>query len=234
MPQEPLWRRLRRWPGRRLRRKTVRVRLDELVPRYATDERVLDLGCADSRYAQYFPRRTGLDVVPGRGVQVVADAHSLPFRWDVFSFVLCTEMLEHARDPQRAIDEMRRVLVPGGKVLLTTRFLFPIHEAPKDFFRFTKYGLRHLFRRWTAVEIRADTLPFETLGELLRRIAFQSDLRWGRASVLTLLVAARLLPLGDRLIRKEYGDYARSVGDERVLTSGYHVLATKPDRPDGA
>lgn len=226
-PHEPLWRRLRRWPGRRLRRKTVRVRLDELVPRYATEEPVLDLGCADSRYARYFPRRTGLDVVPGRGVQVVADAHSLPFRRDAFSFVLCTEMLEHARDPQRVIDEMRRVLLPEGKLLLTTRFLFPIHEAPTDYFRFTKYGLRELFRQWTEVEIREDTLPFETLGVLVRRLVLQSDLRLGRASALVLLLAARLLPLGDRLIRREYGDYARSVGESRILTSGYHVAASK-------
>src|SRR3990170_8870909 len=95
-----------------LRRKIVRSRLDSFLSSHKTQEHVLDLGCGISRYLIYFPNRIGLDSSKRNGVDIVADAHHLPFVSSSFSTVLTTEMLEHVKDPQRVIDEIERVLRP--------------------------------------------------------------------------------------------------------------------------
>src|SRR5687767_15064349 len=143
--------------GRALSAKLTRVTLDRFIAAHASKGRTLDLGAQNGPYAGHFPRRIAVDLNPGAGVQLRADAHMLPFLDGSFDVVLCTEVLEHLPEPQRAIDEMYRVLQPGGQLLLTTRFLFPIHDAPHDYFRYTKYGLRYLLRRFDQVQIEEET-----------------------------------------------------------------------------
>lgn len=216
-------------PGRavsaRLRRKIVRRRLEPLIRSQATELRTLDLGCGGSRYSRYFPRRLGLDLSFGRGVQVIADAHDLPFRTASFPVALSTEMLEHTREPQRVVDEILRVLEPGGTVILTTRFLFPVHEAPYDYFRFTRYGLEHLFRGFQELTVRPDTGPLETLAVLFQRLVFQGDIRGGRVARGLFLLGAQILRRLDCLVIRTYGDYARTTMAEEVFASGYCVVA---------
>lgn len=223
-------------PGRavsaRLRRKIVRRRLEPLIRRQATERHTLDLGCGGSRYSRYFPRRVGLDLTFGRGVQVIADAHHLPLRSACFPCVLSTEMLEHAREPHRVVEEIRRVLEPGGTVVLTTRFLFPVHEAPFDYFRFTRFGLAHLFRAFADVTIQPDTGPVESLAVLFQRLVFQGDLRGGRLTGGLFLLAARILSRLDGLVVRAYGDYARSGPVEEIFASGYCVVARAPEPPE--
>ena len=77
---------------------------------------------------------------PARNPEIVGDAQEMPFADATYSTILCTEVLEHIPDPQKAVDEMYRVLKPGGTLILTTRFLFPVHDAPGDYWRFTPYG----------------------------------------------------------------------------------------------
>src|SRR6476661_3646451 len=134
--------------GRALSGKLTRITLDRFIAAHATDRPTLDIGAQNGPYAALFPRRVGLDIRAGAGVRIIGDAQALGVRDAAFDVVLCTEVLEHLREPQQAIDEMFRVLKPGGRLLLTTRFLFPIHDAPDDYFRYTKYGLRYLLRRF--------------------------------------------------------------------------------------
>jgi len=44
-------------------------------------------------------------------------------------------------------------LKPGGKIILSTPFVFGIHDAPHDYFRYTKYGLRHLFKKFEEIDL---------------------------------------------------------------------------------
>ena len=126
--------------------KMTRERLARFVARCASDAKTLDIGCGGAPYAKYFPNRVGFDHAAGPDVDVVGDAHHLPFQDGEFERILCTEVLEHLLDPAKAIAEMRRVLQPGGMLILTTGFVFPLHDAPHDYWRFTRYGLEHLFR----------------------------------------------------------------------------------------
>lgn len=72
----------------------------------------------------------------------------LPFVNGLFDAVLSDQVLEHVEgDPQAAVDEVYRVLKPGGLCLHTTCFINPIHGAPNDYWRFTPEALRLLCGR---------------------------------------------------------------------------------------
>lgn len=217
------WNALKRMLGRKL----VRASLEAFIASHSTDELTLDLGCGNSRYSSYFPNRVGFDLCNGKGVDVRGDAHHLPIKSLSFSVVLATEMLEHSKDPQRVVDEIEKIIKSGCKLILTTRFVFPIHDAPADFYRFTRYGLKHLFKNWEKVEIKSDTRPFESIGVLFQRMAFQSDFRGSKVVKGLCLLAAQILRFCDVLVRKQYGDYERSVLENEIITSGYHVVAIK-------
>jgi SAM-dependent methyltransferase len=87
----------------------------------------------------------GIDAQPGAGVDLVADVEALPASWGGrFTGVLCSEVIEHVRRPWRALPEIRRVMRPGGLLILTTVTTFHVHGFPDDYFRFTESGLRSL------------------------------------------------------------------------------------------
>ena len=88
---------------------------------------------------------TGIDMQEGHGVDLVADIHTLPVNWKGrFSAVLCSEVLEHVARPWKALPELRRVIRPGGWIVVTTLTSFPIHGFPDDFYRYTPSGLKLL------------------------------------------------------------------------------------------
>lgn len=142
---------------------------------FRSPARTLDLGCGRSPMADGFPHRVGLDLAAGCGVHVIADAHSLPFAAACFEQILCSEVLEHLADPARAVGEMARVLCVGGRLVLTTPFVYPLHDAPHDYQRFTAYGLRRLFalNGFDGVKVKEVFTEEQTLAILLQRIAYQ-------------------------------------------------------------
>ena len=218
------------WIGRRLSAKLTRVTLDRFIAAHASRRRTLDIGAQNGPYAAHFPQRIGLDVQPGAGVRIIGDAQCLGIRDGAFAVVLCTEVLEHLPEPQRAIDEMFRVLEPGGELLLTTRFLFPLHDTPHDYFRYTKYGLRHLLRRFEIVELHEETDAVGALAVLLQRLGMQAEtLRWTPLRALW-LIAAQIVRVFGFLITAEYGDSRRRRPERGIMTSGYHVACRKPTR----
>ena len=81
-----------------------------------------------------------------RHTDVVGDAHSLPFRDNVFDRVFAFNVFEHLRDPRSAAGEIHRVLKPGGGLALHTAFLQPLHEAPHHYYNATEFGVREWFR----------------------------------------------------------------------------------------
>jgi SAM-dependent methyltransferase len=88
-----------------------------------------------------------------RHTDVAADAHCLPFSDASFDAVVSFNTFEHLHDPDRAAAEIFRVLKPGGRLLIQTAFLQPVHEAPHHYFNVTEYGLRHWFRAFDISEV---------------------------------------------------------------------------------
>ena len=75
------------------------------------------------------------------------DGHKLPFTDNEFDSILCTEVLEHVNDVEESLDELYRVLKPGGKLLVTTPFICVEHENPHDYRRFTMNGLKQIIKK---------------------------------------------------------------------------------------
>ena len=216
--------------GRILSGKLTRVTLDRFIAAHASSLRTLDIGTQNGPYAVHFPRRIALDIKRGMGVQIIGDAQSLGIADSSFEVVLCTEVLEHLPEPQRAIDEIFRVLAPGGQLLLTTRFLFPIHDAPHDYFRFTKYGLRHLLRRFEILELEEETDAVGTLAVLLQRLGMQAETLHRQPFRAIWLLSAQAIRPFSFLITSEFGDSRRLQRERGIMTSGYHVACRKPGR----
>jgi SAM-dependent methyltransferase len=112
---------------------------------------VLDIGSADSWIQPHLPSSvhyialdypaTGRDLYGSRP-QVFADAAELPFPDAQFDGVICLEVLEHVTAPATVMSEIARVLRPGGTAWISMPFLYPLHDAPFDFQRYTEFGLR--------------------------------------------------------------------------------------------
>jgi SAM-dependent methyltransferase len=151
---------------------------------------VLDVGCGEMPFRYALPaaaRYTGIDVPEaisfGMGAHadiVPFDGHRIPFADASFDHILCTEVLEHSLDPQALVDEMLRVLRPGGELVATIPFSARVHHAPYDFCRFTRYQLARMFAGFGDVEI----------------VARGSDLS---------AIANKLVVLGWRLARPSWG-----------------------------
>jgi glycosyltransferase involved in cell wall biosynthesis/SAM-dependent methyltransferase len=84
----------------------------------------------------------------------VGDAHQLPFPPGCFDLVVAMNAFEHYHDPARVIDQLRRVLAPGGLVFVHTAFLQPVHEAPEHYFNATRHGVEHWFSAFETVDLR--------------------------------------------------------------------------------
>ena len=101
----------------------------------------------------------GVDLEPGPGVDRVCDVTHLASLFDEGSFevVVSTEMLEHVRDWRSAVSNLKRVLAPGGLLVITTRsFGFPYHDYPGDFWRYELDDIRGLFGDFEILKLVAD------------------------------------------------------------------------------
>lgn len=213
-----------------LTRKITRSRLDAFLQKYRSTANTLDVGCGSALYGNFFPNRTTLDIEarPGVHVDIVADAHDLHAIADAsFDVILCTEVLEHLHTPHKAIAEFYRILTPGGMLILSTRFIFPIHDAPGDYYRYTKYGLRHLLKAFEIVEIKEETNTMETLAVLYQRIGFQTETLGFRPLKFFWFLKAKIIMLFRWILTREFGDISHRVPEQGILASGYYVAAKK-------
>jgi SAM-dependent methyltransferase len=212
--------------------------------------RLLDVGCGEKPYEWLYGSRVtdyiGCDwlatVHSSRHLDLFADAAALPFRNEVFDTVLCTEVLEHLPDPHRCLEELSRVLRPGGKLILSTPFICWLHEQPHDYLRYTPYGLRYLARqhrlRPVSLQARGDLLAIGIdlwakwfLHVLKRCGAARPFLGWiptvGAAVAIRPQRAYLWLRAGARRHRLLRGDLARALVMADVAALGYVLVARR-------
>jgi SAM-dependent methyltransferase len=155
---------------------------------------------------------------------LVADAHQLPFVSGSVNCVLCCEVLEHLEDPEQCVREMQRVLVPGGVLLLSVPFFYPLHGDPYDYSRFTRQRIIKMCTGLNVVKIVPMGGWFGSLGMLLD-IGGRSVRGWKGSAIIRLgtRVSSRFLSWLDRRFSP------LSAEGER-FTTGYFCVAEKPGR----
>jgi len=156
----------------------------ELVLQAATEippgSRLLDVGAGDSPYRELF-RHVRYETadwemsfhVADEVLQHVGPAHAIPVGDGEFDAVLCTQVLEHVPNPAEVIQELFRVLAPGGRLYMTLPFVWELHEIPWDFYRYTSSSLHRMLDTagFGEIDIRARNDSFGTLAQLLRNVA---------------------------------------------------------------
>lgn len=209
------------------------VEIEDAVSSFAESlpagARLLDAGSGEGQYAHHFQRHryTGVDLAVGdiqwdySKVDAVADLTSLPFGDDTFDAAIHIVTIEHLREPGRALAEMSRVLKPEGRLLIAAPLEWEVHQAPHDYFRYTRYGLVHLLEAsgmlWTEIEPAGGYFRL-----LARRLLnglqfFTGGLRWLLFPLAAILLVppALILPFLDFLDR------------DRNFTLGYLCKARK-------
>lgn len=72
-------------------------------------------------------------------------------------------MLEHVENPKSVVDEMHRILKPGGHIYSIVPFIFGYHSAPSDYYRWTKEGIRNLFCSFDEIEVGVYSGPTSSM-----------------------------------------------------------------------
>jgi SAM-dependent methyltransferase len=123
----------------------------------------------------------GVDIEPGAGVDEVCPAENLVERFgpESFDVVICTEVLEHVQDWRAVVSNLKRLVAPGGVLLVTTRSIgFPYHAFPHDYWRFENDDMRAIFADLEVESLEDDPGPPGVFMTARRRADFtETDLR---------------------------------------------------------
>ncbi|MDY6854704.1 MAG: methyltransferase domain-containing protein [Thermodesulfobacteriota bacterium] len=152
---------------------------NRLLSQYALEYlsgRLIDIGCGSKPYkdllAPYVTEHIGVDhqetLHDKSKIDRFGTAYNIPAEDEEFDCALCTAVLEHLEDPELAIKECRRVLKLGGIAIYSVPFIWHLHEEPRDFFRYSKYGLKYMFEKaaFEIIEIKALSGFWVTFGQL--------------------------------------------------------------------
>lgn len=138
---------------------------------------ILDVGCGIKPYASFFSKHKyiGIDVKGGghqdeaKNVDQFFDGINIPFPDSYFDIIISSQVFEHVEHLDELLNEISRVLKQNGKMFITMPFVWPEHELPFDFRRFTKNGhiqilTKHGFKN---IQIESTCGVFGTCGQLL-------------------------------------------------------------------
>lgn len=136
----------------------IRRELLKKVMKYSPELKgnLLDFGCGAKPYQALFTNATtytGLDF-NGEGhshenesIDVFYDGINIPFPSSTFDAVFSSEVFEHVFNLETILPEINRVMKSGGKILITCPFVWPEHEVPIDYARYTRFALKSLLNR---------------------------------------------------------------------------------------
>jgi SAM-dependent methyltransferase len=112
-----------------------------------------------------------LDIDAERKPNIVCDAHDMNAISDnTYDCVFAFEVLEHCHSPFLVTKEIERVLKPNGLCIGSTPFLYPLHDLPFDFYRFTEFGLKKLFENFDIHTLRARQNYFTSITAQISRV----------------------------------------------------------------
>lgn len=137
--------------------------------------KLLDFGCGRKPYRNLFhvDEYIGIDLKredewTKQYADVLYDGTVLPFQDHYFDGVLSTEVIEHLPNEELAIQELYRILKPGGRILITVPFVWNEHGVPYDYRRYTSFGISELLKKYgfSDIQVRKNSTFIETLVQL--------------------------------------------------------------------
>lgn len=205
---------------RRSRRHPRRTQFDYLHLRHLNDDLrrelaalpgpvsdALDVFCGSRPYDDLLPpgaRCVGLDIDDSYGIADVVSSEFLPFDDDSFDLVTCIEGFYFVPDPEHGVAEIRRVLRPGGTVILTVPLVWEYNPEILEH-RFTAPELEALFAGWDEVRVSENGgrgVAWATMtGHMIKRAERSLGRRWARRAFSALYVG--LNALGERIEHAE-------------------------------
>jgi SAM-dependent methyltransferase len=131
----------------------------DYAKRYLTGN-LIDIGCGTKPYkgmlSPFVEKHTGVDheatFHEKSNINIFGTAYEIPADSETFDSAICTAVMEHLEEPEKALRECHRVLKRGGIAIYSVPFIWHLHEEPRDFYRYSKYGLKYLFEK-TGFEI---------------------------------------------------------------------------------
>lgn len=201
---------------------------------------VLDAGAGSRPYRQFFKHCVyeSCDyeetIVNGReSHDFYCSLDDIPQPDNKYDLIMCTQVLEHVKNPNKAMKELTRVLKDGGKIAITVPQSYPIHEAPHNYFNFLKFGLRLIVE-----EAGLQVILLEERGgaflQLIKMLEIiPSDMRRhhkeNRSGILTMTMVTPIylfLKLNAKLLLPLAWVFDSFDGNKN-LTLGYKCLAVK-------
>ena len=198
---------------------------------------VLDVGCAGRSPSKLLPPHAtyvGLDYYStatdwyGTRPDLYGDAQSLPLGDASVDHALLLDVLEHLPNPERCLVELHRVIKSGGSLTIQVPFIYPLHDAPLDFHRWTRYGLRQSARR-SGFDIEVETAighPLETAALNANIAISKSVVNWAQGRN-PLALLGLLLPITVLLINTAAWIFAALSRDDDLMPYAYRMVWTK-------
>jgi SAM-dependent methyltransferase len=174
---------------------------------------------------RHWAKKTGfvihsMDIDQARMPDFVVDITKPNLPPNTYDVIVMAEVLEHVTDPQAAVKGINHLLKPSGLLILTVPFIFPIHDRPYDYFRYTKYGLQLLFRGMSNLTIKEKNSWAEAINVLLARLIMEKSVSARLASPIAVTLAILIMPLAYMLGRLIKTDF---------MTTGYLLTCNKSD-----
>jgi SAM-dependent methyltransferase len=132
--------------------------------------RVLDIGAKDSRGKRRATKTVtyiATDLTFSPELDAVADAHALPFKDSSVDAAFCVGVLLHTRRPLDVLQEMFRVLKPGGYIYISAPFVFRTALDPVDYYRFSVDGLAQICSAFEPIQTGFNRGPASSMADLL-------------------------------------------------------------------
>jgi SAM-dependent methyltransferase len=195
---------------------------------------LVDLGCGNvplhEAYKNLITKSTCVDwpnsTHENKYVDVPCDLNQpLPFGDSTFDTIIISDVLEHIAQPDLLWSEMARILKPFGKILVSVPFLYRIHEAPYDYYRYTEFALRNFVDK-----NRLKIVELKTLGGLPEVLTDMIAKNVVRVPLIGTLSAKILQKLCTLFLKTSSG---KKVSEKtgKIFPLGYFIVVQKPSAP---
>lgn len=147
---------------------------------------VLDIGGKKAKkrgtfdIAKFAKIVTYVNIDKGTEPDIVSDASSIPLSDSSCDTVILGEVLEHVRSPELVLKESARLLKPGGNILITVPFMYPVHADPFDYGRYTEHFWREAASdcELNVLSLKSQGTIFAILAQIVQHLFISRDISW--------------------------------------------------------